>query len=265
MLRQIATFAIVVASLPATAAWSQDSPSSHYADGSYHYHSQYGGTGLQTSVTYPNSPPTSAERHASTWQEGVGRGIADIIEATAHGQLSHAQARILLAEARARELELRLAKVETEQTRRALFQREQAAVRRLKMENELLGQQINAARVPLRHAEYRLTSTQLNRQTGEICWPAALTHETFAADTYVLEKLFEELAATNGSDSRHVVARIEQACERFKRSLRQVRCQLDLDGEQYQHYVDCHRFILGLKYEGLAGGMHGSTYSLAAQ
>lgn len=265
MLRQIATFAIVVASLPATAVWSQDSSSSQYANSGYHYHSQYGNTGLNTSVSYPNTPPTAPQHHASTWQEGVGRGIADIIEATAHGQLSHAQARILLAEARARELELRLAKVETEQTRRALVQREQAAQRRLKMENELLGQQLNAARIPMRHAEYRLTSSQLNRQTGEICWPPALKHEAFAADTYVLEKLFEELAVTNGSDTRYVVVRIEDACERFENTLRDARCGLNLDAQQYQHYVDCHRFILGLKYEGLVGGMNGSTYSLAAQ
>lgn len=255
MTRTVALLA-AVALVPNVAAFGQ---SSEYNS------SPFGPSGTHTTASYPTSSPNAPQFHSSTLQEGVLRGTASVIQAYYNGQLSHAQARVLLAEARAREIQLRVINVEAAQTRRRLVEAERQDRRRISMENALLAQQLEAARIPVRHAEYRLSPTQLNRQTGEICWPAAFDHECFAADTYVLEKLFLELAAAPATDTRYLAAQIEDACERLANNLRELRSNLQLDADEYQHYLCCHRFVLGLKYEAKVSGLHGSMYSLASQ
>lgn len=242
--------------LPAANLWSQTSTYSGYNSSSGSAH---------TSASYPVLPPNAPQHHASTLQEGILRGTASVMQAHYNGQVSHAQARILLAEARAREIQLRVTNMQAAQARRRLAAAERAELRQQKMENELLGQQLNAARIPLRYAEYRLSDNQLDRQTGEIAWPTTLRHETFAANTYVLEKLFAKLAEDSGSDARYTVSQIVDACERLEKNLRDVRKYLQLDADQYQQYVACQKFTLGLKYEAVTSGLGGSTYSLAAQ
>ncbi|WP_425398455.1 hypothetical protein [Aeoliella sp.] len=252
------TFAMLtaVAMLPGLTAWGQ------IAD---YNSSPYGPAATHTSASYPIGPPNAIQHHASTLQEGVLRGTASVMQAYYNGQISHAQARILLAEARAREIQLRVTNMEAAQARRQLVAAERQEQRRMKMENQLLASQLQVAKLPERHAEYRLSPMQLNRSTGEIAWPAALQHESFAADTYVLEKLFIELAETGASDTGYIADRIEEACERLAGNLRQVRSNLELDAEQYQHYMGCHRFVLGLKYEAKAAALGGSMYALASQ
>ncbi|MCO6047933.1 hypothetical protein NG895_28850 [Aeoliella sp. ICT_H6.2] len=255
MIRPTALIA-AAALLPTLSAWGQISEPTA---------SPYGPGGSHTTASYPVSPPNAPQFHSSTLQEGVLRGTASVIQAYYNGQISHAQARILLAEARAREIQLRVINTEAAQTRRRLIEAERQQQRQLKMENELLGQQLEAARVPVRYAEYRLSPEQLDRRSGEIYWPSAFDHASFSADTYVLEKLFLELAAAPPADTGYIATRIEEACERLANHLREVRSNLELDAQQYQHYFDCHRFVLGLKYEAKVCGLHGSMYSLASQ
>lgn len=250
------TFTIVFCVLPTSSLWSQDSG-----------YPILGGSPVSThtSASYPVSPPNAAQHHASTVQEGVLRGAASVIQAQYNGQVSHAQSRLLLAEARAREIQLRLINMQAAQARRQLAADERADLRQQRIKHQLMGQQLHAARIPLRHAQYRLSDAQLNRQTGEIVWPVMLQHQMFAADTYVLEKLFAELTTTVGSDARHTVGQIVDACERLEHNLREVRKYLNLEADQYQRYIACQKFALGLKYEALAKGLSGSMYSLAAQ
>lgn len=226
--------------------------------------SPFGPGGTQTSASYPMGPATAPQFHSSTLQEGILRGTADVIQAEGTAQLSRAQARILRAEARAREIQLRVINMEAAQTRRQLVEAERQERRRIRVENELIGKQLEAARVLDRYAEYRLSAEQLNRQTGEIYWPAIFDQEVFAADTYVLEKLFLELAAAPAENTRYIADQIEDACDRMANTLREVRSNVQLDAEQYQHYLCCHRFVLGLKYEAKVTGHKGSMYTPVA-
>jgi len=193
------------------------------------------------------------------------RGRAAVMQAYYNGQISHAQARILLAEAVAREMQLPVVKTKAAQEKRRLIAAEWQEYRRQKINSAMLGQQLDAQRTPVRHAAYRLTDDQLNRHTGEILWPLALTHQQFDRETFELDRLFSEFAESPSQRS-YLQTAIESCCERLQAQLRNLRDQTKMDSEQYENYLDCYRYVLGLKYEAASiAGFGGSMYTMAAQ
>ncbi len=255
----IRVFAIAITAIAATT--SPTATAQLLTDPSYQLHS----SGLNTSVTYPACSPNAPQFHASTLEEGVLRGTASVMQAYYNGQLTLAQARILLAEARAREAQLRVVKVAAAQDRRRLVAAERADLRQQQLEADLLSQQLDMAHMPLRYAKYRLDAHEFDRPTGEIRWPLALEHPMFAGCTNELDGLFFELAATEGSDARYLQSRIAAVCEQLQSQLRKIRAEIDLNAEQNERYFACHNYILGLKYEAICGGSAGAAFSLAAQ
>lgn len=248
--------AAVVSCLTTTVTTAQT-----YTDASYQPYP----TGAQPSVSYPLGPPNAPQFHASTLQEGVLRGTASVMQAYYNGQLTLAQARILLAEARTREAQYVVNLTAFAQERRRLIASEREQLRQKQLETNLLGKQLHMARMPLRYAEYQLEPDEFDPQTGEIRWPAALSHKRFDKSTIELDELFFELASADRSDARFLQTRIDDACQQLQQELRDARDQLKLDRKQYENYLACQRFILGLKYEAKCGGFGGSIFSLAAQ
>lgn len=255
MLRFNKTYALVFW-LSAATAIAQ--PPSSYESGlpSSHVH---------TSASYPQRSPNAPQHHASTYQEGVLRGRAAIMQAYYNGQMSHAQARILLAEAVAREMQLPVVKTKAAQEKRQLIAAEWQQYRQQKLNSAELGQKLSSQRTPLRYAAYRLSDDELNRLTGEIRWPLALTHQQFDRETFELDRLFGEFIASPSQRS-YLLTSIESCCERLQAQLRDLRDQTNLDSEQYANYLACYRYVLGLKYEAATlAGFDGSMYTMASQ
>ncbi len=259
MLRPItqSVVAIAIASgFASPVTWAQT-----YTDASYSPYTD----GMQTSVTYPNTSPNAPQFHASTLQEGVLRGAASVMQAYYNGQLTLAEARILLAEARTREAQYVVTLTALAQERRQLINDEVEQLRLKQMERNLLGRQLDIARMPLRYSEYRLEPHQFDRKTGEISWPPALEHSMFADSTKELQRLFHALVAAEQSAGRFLQTQITDTCQQLQDELRKARACLKLDTNQYHQYLACQRYILGLKYEAICGGLHGSTFSLVGQ
>lgn len=256
MLR-IPTLACCLFSLLAAAASAQLSSEESYGLPSSNTH---------TSASYPKGSTSAPQLFSSTLQEGVLRGRAAVMQAYYNGQISLAQARILMAEAVAREMQLPVVKTKAAQEKRRLIAAEWQEYRRQKLDTAILGGQLSAQRAPLRHATYRLNEEQFNRITGEIYWPLALTHEQFDADTFELDKLFSDWAQSPTAERSYLQASIVSCCERLQKQLRQLRGEISVDDEQYANYLLCYRYVLGLKYEAVGNaGLSGSMFTVAAQ
>ncbi|MEM8864880.1 MAG: hypothetical protein AAGF31_04970 [Planctomycetota bacterium] len=207
----------------------------------YHPSSSY------TTPSYAPTPPNSRIRHASTTYEGVGRAIAGIMKAHADGMLSYAQARILIAEAEARELQLRVINTETHLTRRRLLDEAREAERHRKWEQEQLAFARRQQREQtVLYAAYRLPSHTLNRVTGEIAWPAMMECGEFGELTGDINALFAELAIEGAQYDRLYRDPIVDQIELARNHLWRNRKAMQIDWDEY---LACQKLLVGLKYE----------------
>ncbi len=254
--------AAVMGNLIAWASAPAEAQVSTWSMGSDKYSGQVPSMPFQT-PTYAPTPPSAIQHHASTAYEGAARGYASIIRAYTEGQMSLAQARILFAEGHAREMRNEVIRTETFLARKNALQEdyrqdqlrkwewlEQARERRAEREETVL------------RSVYHVPNTQLNRLTGDINWPAALTAPQFEPLRNDLQEIVAGLAShgpgyarLHGDSAAHAVESLRDALRSHRESL----------GVGLREYFDCQSFLVGLKLETQSWGADDSLDKVASR
>lgn len=198
-----------------------------------------------TPPSYPPTPHSAPMHHASTYPEGLARGVAAVMKAYADGVLSLAQARILIAEAEAREMRNRVINTQTFAERKQTLERHRQWTRdqkALKRERGLAKQE--ERRATRYYAAYRLPPTRLDRRVGTIRWPAVFDRPDYRAEVEEVTACFEELAFNGPQYDRILRDTIEAHCESLAAKLERDRERLG-----WECYLAAKKFVLGLHYE----------------
>ena len=194
----------------------------------------------------PSSPSVTPYAPATTVFEGVGRSIAHIMDAYANQMLSYAQARLLIDEAIAREMKLRVINSQTFLERKNLLEEARVAERLRKWEWEAQAQARREFRQKTVIVEaYRLPATQLDPFTGKIKWPEALQAPEFEELTADLDALFAQLADEGAQYDGLYREPIVDCCDALRDRLGRDREDKNMD---WKDYIACQKLIVGLKY-----------------
>lgn len=197
--------------------------------------------------SYTPTPHSAIQHHASTAFEGRARGIAAIMKAYADGMLSLSQARILMAEGHAREMQNEVIKTETFLARRNSLKEDFRERTQRRWEWLETARQHRAEREQTVLLEaYHVPAKQLNRLTGEITWPAALTHPGLASHRQDTQAVMTQVASHGAEYARSYGASMSHTIASFRDFLRQHRQAL---GWNAAEYFDAQSFLVGLKYE----------------
>lgn len=175
--------------------------------------------------------------HASTLQEGFARGFADVVRSRGQFNLSTAEAKVAIAEARRREIENLEKWADAYYETRKRIRDYRASLRRPKASAEDL------ARYARRAAPDRLSPSELDTITGDLAWPGLLQHTAFNEHRATLEELFEQRAVEgelNGDAHLSLLAAIDAMGSELKDRVREV---------PLQQYADAKRFLKSLDYE----------------
>ena len=189
---------------------------------------------------HPYGPPWvwgGGYHHASTYEEGVQRGMADVIRSKGAYNLMTSEAMKNYEDARRKYIENRMYGTETYFKMRELNRAARAAERgpAPTMEDAI---RYSRARVPK-----RLSVSELDPLTGRIEWPVALLTEDYGSSRKQLEILYTQRAAT-GYFSGPQMLEVDSLTKRMQTTLKsQIK--------QYppQVYSTAKSFLDSLAYE----------------
>jgi hypothetical protein len=216
----LSAFSVVLVSAGMVAA--QDPNSYNSTSGSFY----------QPTPQYPIEMGLT-QHHSSTLAESWARGRSAMIQAYGNYQINANQARILSEQARW---------LEHENDMKWKAQREQLQLQRA--ERRLEGQKKLAARRSTVYRQaYQLSSTEFNRGTGEINWPAALQDARYQPARERVNELFRS-HVVYGEPQADTAAAIAQTIAPIARMLRQ-----DVSNLPREEYLAAQKFLIGLKYE----------------
>ncbi len=129
-------------------------------------------------------PPYATHRHASTLQEGILRGRADVIRSQGEANLLHSQAALNYQEAYSRQLDNKVKRVDTYWSARSVYDRNRAIQDRERLEKT--ARKLAKSRLePLEVHEFDPT-------TGMVYWPALLQSPEFAPYRMRLDVLLQK-------------------------------------------------------------------------
>jgi hypothetical protein len=252
---------IAFASSPAKAQVSVWSPGAG-SIGNDRYSGEVPSMPFQT-PSYAPTPHSAIQHHASTAYEGASRGIAAIIKARAEGQMSLAQARILYAEAHAREMRNEVIRTQTFLARKNALKEDfrQDQVRKWEWLDQARERREDREQSVLRTV-YHVPSTQLNRLTGEITWPAALMAPELASQRDDVQEVISRLSSHGPDYARQHGGSAVHAIETLRDALRSQRSTL---GVEPRDYFECQSFLVGLKLEAQSWAADGDLAMVASR
>jgi hypothetical protein len=199
-----------------------------------------GGT---SSYFWPMGSYSAPYGFSSTAFEGAQRGRAALVDAWGNYELKSSQAAILWQQARDLDRINDLELVAALQTKREIWREAREAERRARAARDAEGRlKFAELRATVYQRAYALTAAELNLDTGEICWPAALQAEKFAGQRRRLEQLFRTLAS-NPDPQPQLAEAIGGEVDRLVRAFRCEAGNLPRD-----EYLAAHKFLRGLKY-----------------
>lgn len=175
--------------------------------------------------------------HASTAEEGMARGMADLTRSAGMANLLNSEAAINMQSAARMNMENRVFGTEAYFDRRRINREARQADRRPQATPEDL------ARFARARAPSRLSASELDPFTGHIAWPPILEQEVYAEVRESLEILFEE-RAISGHLNMQQRTEIRQLTNEMQQMLKsRIR--------EYppQEYVQTRAFIEGLGVE----------------
>jgi len=192
------------------------------------------------STDFDPTPPWPPElaftyHHASTAAEGYLRGLSSVIHAEGTYLLSRYQAAVFMEYAKSlKDHNHRqwVAFCMAERERRAADRVRRKEAKRLKNERMHADKYANA---------YRLTSSELDRSTGAIAWPAGLTSSKYEPIRSKIDELSRRGAATKASPYVNDLVRYVMDLQRELRS--------DLRSVGRVEYLAATNFLYGLKLE----------------
>ncbi len=244
--------ALVVGTLVALATKPAEAQVSTWSMASDKYSGEVPSMPFQT-PSYAPTPPSAIQHHASTAYEGAARGYASLIRAYTEGQMSLAQARILFAEAHAREMRNEVIRTQTFLARKNALKEDfrQDQLRKWEWLDQARERREEREQTVLRSV-YHVPSTQLNRLTGEITWPAALTAPQFESQRNDVQEIVSRLASHGPEYARQNSDEVAKAVEALRSAFRDNREPL---GVEMRDYFECQSFLVGLKLEAQSWGI----------
>jgi hypothetical protein len=207
--------------------------SSHGAEGGSAHHFQPTSFGYGSYGSY----------HASTAAEGYLRGRAAVIDAVGNFKVNAAQAAILREHGRALDRENNLKQTEALHFQKKMWEDARIQARRDREARSLEGKQLLAERRATVYREaYQLSADELNIQTGEISWPAALADGRFEVSRARVEELFRQHVGY-GLPRANVAQEIARSVDQWSGVLRR-----EVNSMSREDYLAAQKFLLGLKY-----------------
>lgn len=198
---------------------------------------------VDTSYSYRLRPSYYVPRLGYYWHGGAtaagsyARGIAAMTHAQGVYNRLTAEARVIHAEARSREIENHEMAAETYFAMRQANRQAHSAARRPRLSSEEMARLAELANPD------RLTEGQQNSTTGEVSWPILLQADEFAAFRRELENTLAQRVADQGlapEEQLKAQQTIQAMLEELKRLVREV---------NPTDYVEARRFIKSLAYE----------------
>lgn len=213
-------------------------------------------------ASLPATPRTPFNHHTSTLAEGVLRGQAAVIESVGVRHVLDAQARILNEEARSRHYKNRVINTETFLAERQAKEEDwrERRLRRWEWLERARDHRAEREMTVLREA-YHVPSTQLDRMTGEITWPAPLTHPMFAELRTNVQTVVADAANPDPEYAALAAASVADAVEELRDAFRVYRDHL---GVGLHDYFDSQSFLVGLKFEVQSWGVDGEQLAMAS-
>lgn len=230
---------IGLAAAPAAAQGANWSMDSEYSAGAPSYPYQ--------PPAIPLSPRSPRNRHSSTYAEGLLRGQSAVIEAIGTQNVLNGQARILHAEARAREIRNEVAVAE------AFIEEKRLRADAVRDEREAdwewrqkADEHREERQLKIHLSAYRLPGTQLDRETGEISWPDPLLGAEFAREREALEASFLRLAVNGADYARHAAGEVWATIDALADA---YRTRFRSSGGDWAERFETVRFLTGLGLE----------------
>lgn len=176
--------------------------------------------------------------HASTLEEGMANGIANIMHAAGASNLLHAQAARHYQEAYSRGLDNRTKSIETYFAARKINRVSVAAERGPRVTTE------QALRATKERAPQRLSANELDPQTGRILWPAVLEDDTYRGNREQLDELIYKWVRSKGKIAPTDYMALQQSVKVMQVELKQhIRDYPSAD------YMKAKNVLEGLAYE----------------
>lgn len=172
--------------------------------------------------------------HASTYEEGVQSGFADVVRSAGAANLMNSAAAKNYEDARKKYIENRLQATQTYFESRRINQESRDAERSRPLSTE---QYVRLAR---QQAPERLSVSQLDPLSGIITWPASLRSAEYKQDRATIERLYQERA--RGVDANY--QDIQFACEAL-----QAKLQADVAKFDPNDFIRAKKFVESLTYE----------------
>lgn len=176
--------------------------------------------------------------HASTLEEGLANGAANLTHAAGASNLLHSQAARNYEEAFSRELDNRLKRTQTYHEVRRLHGEYRAAERAPRPTAEQM------ARLAKERVPERLSVKELDPLTGRLEWPAVLEDNAFKAHRERLDELVSKWVRFNGEiGSDEYLA--------LQRSAKAMQAELKQRVKQYPtaDYIQAKKLLEGLAYQ----------------
>lgn len=175
--------------------------------------------------------------HASTAEEGMARGMADLTRSAGMANLLNSEATINMQTATRMNMENRVFGTEAYFDRRRINREAREANRRPQASQDDL------ARFARARAPSRLSASELDPFTGQIVWPPILQQEIYAEYREALESLFAERAISGHLDMQQRTD-IRQLTNEMQQTLRNR-----IRDYPPQEYMQTRTFIEGLGVE----------------
>ena len=175
--------------------------------------------------------------HASTAEQGMMMGMADMMQAAGSRNLMNSQALGFVEDARRKNIDNRMYGTE------AYFQMRKTNREARAAEAGPRATQADLERYARQRAPSRLSPSELDPLTGIIAWPAILREDAYKPYRDKLERMYTQRAsmgALTGSERGEV----QQAIDALQADLKQ-----NLPNYVPQDYVGAKKFIQGLNYE----------------
>ena len=177
-------------------------------------------------------------RHSSTFQEGVMRGMGDLVRSVGQANLSNSLAARNIEEARSRYIDNRLKATDAYFSMRQRNREARAAEQGPRPTSEQL------FRLAKQGVPKRMSPSELDPITGGINWPLVLKGDEFAPYREKIDQLFAQRAKSQGHISMDEYQSIEQATKEMEAELKKyVR---DIPPQQY---TEARSFLGSLNHE----------------
>jgi hypothetical protein len=197
----------------------------------------------QTIVPVHQSSPSGfgyigGYRHASTYEEGVLRGYADLTRAGGEANYWHSLAANNWQDAYSKYLQNQEAKVETYFRKQAINRAAREATRPQRLSTEQL------AILAKKQAPDRLGNHQYDRSLGRLNWPAVLQNDAFAAEREILDAAFAARTPGDAGVSSSFSSGVRQLTTSMQSTL-----QANMASMHQMEYLAAKKFLAGLAIE----------------